>query len=390
MSDQGFTQLSLSTASAPTARSSDFNGDGHSDIAIGLPGDSEVGVGAGAVYLLFGPFVTDRELSSGDYEARFLGEAAGDKAGYSLDVLGDVNGDGFGDLVVGAYKNQTISKGGAAYIIFGGESMEGDYVLSDADVALYGGVDENLGFEVSSAGDLNGDGLLDVAINAYRYDSGARNAGRTFVFFGPLDSSLTLSAADLMLDGMFETEQQGATLAPVLDVTGDGLEDLIVASQFADRNPVVNTVGTFDEGVAYLVAGGQTGVMYLGSAQATILGLTEDENFGRSAIALGDLNGDNFHDFAIGSKRFDQQQENVGRTQIYFGPIEGSIDSSSANALLPGEYTDGWSGLSIGQGGDLNGDGYSELLIGANENRSDGTTGVVYIIDMISLLDVAQ
>ena len=110
-----------------------------------------------------------------------------------------------------------------------------------------------------------------------------------------------------------------------------------------------------------------------------------EEGFG-NIFMLYETDGDGFNDFAIGSKRFDQLEENIGRTQIYFGPLEGSIDSSQANALLPGEYADGWSGMALGHGGDLNGDGFSELLIGSRENREDGTTGVVYILDLISLM----
>ena len=115
-----------------------------------------------------------------------------------------------------------------------GGNNEGRFSLDDSNVALYGGADDNLGFKVSSAGDINGDGILDVAINAYRFDTTKRNAGRTVVFFGPIESYLSLEQADILIDGFQEVSQSGSTLSSVPDINGDGSDDLLVASQYAD------------------------------------------------------------------------------------------------------------------------------------------------------------
>jgi len=344
----------------------DFNGDGQVDLLVASAANSQGGDQAGAVYLLLGPIVENQDLED-EYSMLWIG-SEGDWAGHSIADLGDVNGDGRSDILIGAYEyNTDVVEGGAAYILFGQEEVSGDMaMLSNSDVVLIGDEDENLGYEVSAAGDLNGDGFRDLAINAYRYDTANRNAGRTFVFFGPIDESLTMSQADLYIDGYEEIGQQGSTLASLPDIDGDGNDDLLVSSQYGDAS--LSSQMTGDHGTAYIVTGIQNEDIVLSDVNNKIVGVQTEENFGREGKGLGDLNGDGFGEVLITSKRFGMDFVEQGRMSLFYGPIEGSYTSSQADTLIYGSNEEAWAGLSL----DLYGQGeQGQLLIGSRQ-ISDG------------------
>ncbi|MAA77663.1 MAG: hypothetical protein CL916_00265 [Deltaproteobacteria bacterium] len=322
--------------------SSDMNGDGQDDLLFSLDRSNLGGENGGAVFLVHGPIEENVSLED-SYDALWYG-SLGSNAGYSIDNLGDVTGDGQSDVVIGAYEyDQIAPEGGAAYIVFGGEN-EGDLSLSTADVVLFGDADENLGYEVSSAGDVNGDGVLDVAINAYRFDTTQRNAGRTFIFFGPIDSTLSLEQADIRIDGFQEVSQSGSTLSPVPDINGDGTDDILLASQFAD---VLDDTLTHDQGVAHILVDLEPGDISLLDSHASIYGESIEENFGREALGLQDLNGDGFGEVIISAKRYGVSAPEQGRVSLFLGPLEGSYTSGQGHALLYGAREGAWTGISM-------------------------------------------
>lgn len=352
--------------------SSDMNGDGQDDLLFSLERNGLGGEDAGAVFLVLGPIEENFSLDDG-YDALWYG-SVGSNAGYSIDDLGDVTGDGQSDIVIGAYEyDQAAPEGGAAYIIFGGDN-EGDLSLSTADVVLLGGADDNLGYEVSSAGDVNGDGVLDVSINAYRFDTTQRNAGRTFVFFGPIDNALSLEQADIRIDGFQEVSQSGSTLSPVPDINGDGTDDLLLASQFAD---VLDDTLTNDEGVAHILVDIQPGDISLLDAQATIYGESTEENFGREALGLQDLNGDGFGEVVISAKRYGVEAPAQGRVSLFLGPLEGSYTSGQGHALLYGAREGAWTGISMDVYQDAD---EAWLLLGSRELVGDDVLGESFLL----------
>ena len=354
--------------------SSDMNGDGQDDLIFSLDRSNLGGENAGAVFLVLGPIDANLSLEDG-YDALWYG-SPGSNAGYSTDDLGDVTGDGKADIVVGAYEyDQNAPEGGAAYIIFGGDN-EGDFELADADVVLFGDADENLGYEVSSAGDVNGDGVLDVAIHAYRYDTTQRNAGRTFIFFGPIDSTLSLEQADIRIDGFQEVSQSGSTLSPVPDINGDGTDDLLLASQFAD---VLDDTLINDEGVAHILVDLEPGDISLVDSQASIYGESTEENFGREALGLRDLNGDGFGEVVISAKRFGTEASAQGRVSLFLGPLEGSYTSGQGHALLYGAREGAWTGISmdVHQGADE-----TWLLLGSRELVGEDVLGESFLLSV--------
>lgn len=352
--------------------STDFNGDGQLDLVVASERNNYAGTNAGAVYLMLGP-IEDSLTLEDEYDSRWTG-IEGSLAGFSVASLGDVNSDGLSDLVIGAYKYEgSAINGGAAYIVFGSTEGE-DISLSDADVVLLGGEDDNLGYEVASAGDINGDGIMDIAVNAYRFDTTKRNAGRTFVFFGPIDSSLTLAQADIRIDGYEEVSQLGSTLAPLRDFDGDGIDDLLVASQFGE---VDDTSLIEDEGVAFLLVGLEAGDISLLDAQAKIVGEYENENFGREAVSLGDVNTDGFGDVIISSKRYGVEHPEQGRSSVFLGPLEGTFTSGQGDALLHGAYDYAWTGLIMDVEETEEG---SQLLMGSREPYESTYLGVTYLL----------
>ena len=124
-----------------------------------------------------------------------IGESVGDYFGFSVSTAGDVNGDGFSDVIVGAYTNDAGgTDAGRAYIFFGGASMD-----NTADVTLTGASDEDkFGTSVSTAGDVNGDGYFDVIVGANYNDAGGSDAGSAYIYLGGAGMD---DVADLILTG---------------------------------------------------------------------------------------------------------------------------------------------------------------------------------------------
>lgn len=240
----------------------DINGDGFSD----LIGGSYYG-GAGTSYVLFGKAsgfsaVVDLADLNGDNGFSLNGEAEGDQAGYSVDSAGDVNGDGFDDVIIGARQTDTNGKdSGASYVVFGKASgFEATFNLSSLDggngFRLEGGAAEDLsGRSVSSAGDFNGDGFDDLIIGAYGVDSNGQDSGASYVVFGKasgFSASLNLtelsSSEGLSLDGLALGDAFGKSVSSAGDVNNDGFDDLIIGAPFGDG-------GIINSGAGYVIFG---------------------------------------------------------------------------------------------------------------------------------------
>ncbi|KIE06305.1 FG-GAP repeat protein, partial [Candidatus Jidaibacter acanthamoeba] len=175
----------------------DINGDGIADLIIGA---ESVNYPAGASYVVFGsktPFASSINVSDLDGSNGFrLNGASGDNAGISVSRAGDINGDGIDDLIIGAYRAN--SNAGASYVVFGSKTPFSSSInLSGLDGSngfkLNGAASDSAGNSVSSAGDINGDGIDDLIIGA---PNGNSNTGGGYVVFGsktPFSSSINLS-----------------------------------------------------------------------------------------------------------------------------------------------------------------------------------------------------
>ncbi len=299
----------------------------------------------------------------------FYGKAAGDYFGYSAASAGDVNGDGYDDLIVGAYGNDDAgTSAGKAYIYYGGKSM--DYV---ADVTLVGAAAYNyFGHSVSTAGDVNGDGYDDVIVGAYGNDDGGSSAGKAYVYFGGPAMDNT---ADVTMIGENGSDFFGFTVSSAGDVNGDGYDEVLISATGNDQ-------GGTSAGKVYIYYGDAT---MDNTADLTIIGEAGGDNFGASLSTAGDMNGDGYDDVIIGAHNNDEAGNLAGKVYIYLG---GASMDGTADLTMTGEAASNYFGYSVSSAGDINGDGFGDVIIGAYGNGDNGTSaGKVYIYFGGSTLD---
>ncbi len=271
--------------------------------------------------------------------------------GLTLQGLGDVNGDGYADLAVGAPGG--TSDDGRVYVFLGrAAGFSGSPTTTLAPPGISGG---NFGQGLGSAGDLNGDGFADLIVGARSVDS---RTGRAFVYLGsaggiPTTPSLTLNAPGA--GGAF-----GDAVSCVGDVNGDGYADLGVAAG------ELNT---------------RTGAVYLYLGSATGLRATPDVTldgpdgtggyFGHDVASAGDLNGDGFGDLVVGAYGV---RVTTGYAYVFLGSATGVRSTASVTLVSPQSYGS-FFGWSVGSAGDVNGDLLGDLAIGT----PGGSTGWVNI-----------
>ncbi|MCP4598068.1 Calx-beta domain-containing protein [Neptuniibacter sp.] len=396
----------------------DINGDGFDDILIGAHNANLTG----ETYLVYGDEdlgdISSLDLSSLDGSNGFVlkGIDSADQAGESVSSAGDINNDGYDDILIGA-KNAGLNAG-ETYLVFGGSNIaaSGSLELSDLDgsASLTGpkgfvinGIDapDYSGTSVSSAGDINGDGIDDILIGAEQADpDGNSSAGESYVIFGRVsshvwDASLDLSSLDgtngFVLNGIDQNDYSGTSVSSAGDINGDGIDDILIGANGADPD---NKSGA---GETYLVFGsntiGASGSIDLsdldGSAGLTgpkgfvINGVNTGDSAGRSVSSAGDINGDGFDDILIGA---DSAGLLIGESYVVFGHNDTwseSFDLSSLDGtngfVLPGIDIFDRSAVSVSSAGDINNDGYDDILIGAttaapNGNLAAGETYLIY------------
>ena len=309
------------------------------------------------------------EYLSSDADAILLGEEDGDLSGSSIAGVGDVNNDGYDDILVGAYFNDEGGyRAGAAYLVYG--PISGETGLGSADAKLTAeGAEDFAGFSVAGAGDTNNDGYADLLVGAPTDDAGSSNTGTTYLVLGPVSGDMDLSASDARLMGV-TGDCAGASVASAGDVNDDGFDDILVSAQY-------NSEGESWAGAAYLVLGPTSGDLQLESADARFLGEHRSGEFGASLAGAGDVNGDGFDDVVLGQWMPLAESDQGGTAHLFLGPMGGDVSQSSADATLTGEVEDDLAGMALDGAGDVDGDGYDDLIIGA---PGHGVTGAAYLV----------
>jgi hypothetical protein len=359
----------------------DVNGDGYDDILIGAwQADVGTATDAGETYLIYGSASLTGTIGLASADVTFTGKAAGDYNGYSASSGGDVNGDGYDDILIGAYKADvgTATDAGESYLIMGRERaawtapnlLSGTANVTMADATFTGKtISDWSGRSVSGAGDVNGDGYDDILIGAHRVDVGtATDAGETYLVYGRPGMDLStalLSAPDVTFTGKSEYNDSGYSVSGAGDVNGDGYDDILIGAYGTD-------VGTaMLVGETYLIYGGAslTGTIGLASAGVTFTGKAADDRSGYSVSGAGDVNGDGYDDILIGAYGTDVgTATDAGETYLIYGSstLSGTVSLSGANATFTGKTAGDNSGRAVSSAGDVNGDGYDDILIGAN------------------------
>jgi hypothetical protein len=345
------------------ASAGDVNGDGFSDVIVGARLYTNGQDSEGRAYVYHGSTTGLAPLpawtaESGNAFAQF---------GAAVASAGDVNGDGFSDVIVGAadYTNGQVLEG-RAFVYLG--SPEG-LASSPAWTAESDQAGASFGGSVGSAGDVNGDGFSDVIIGASRYDHDQTNQGRAYVYLGS-PAGLAASPA-WTVESDQEAAYFGLSVGTAGDVNGDGFSDVIVGAMLYDD-------GQSDEGQAFVYLGSSAG---LATSAAWTAGSDQDLGFfGRSVETAGDANGDGFSDVIIGAYSYDNGQAEEGRSYLYFGSPAGLATSPSWTA--EGNQDGAFFGFSGGTAGDVNGDGFSDVVVGAynydNVEQTEGRAFVYY------------
>jgi hypothetical protein len=360
----------------------DVNGDGLSDLIVGAYGaDANGRLDAGKSYVVFGKAsmaaVDLSAVANGVGGFAINGQAEGDFSGTSVTSAGDVNGDGLADLIVGAHGANGFA--GRSYVVFGKTNTAtvdlSAVARGQGGFAINGERSNDAsGYAVSSAGDVNGDGLADLMVGASG-DNG--HAGSSYVVFGKASTAaVNLSAVargqgGFAIHGEHGGDFSGASLSSAGDVNGDGLADLIVGAQGAND----------DTGKSYVVFGkANTRAVELGNVANgvggfVIKGSTAYDRSGMSVANAGDVNGDGLADLIVGAD---------GKSHVVFGKANTATVDLSAVAngdggfAINGQASDGYSSYTVSSAGDVNGDGLADLIVGAF--AVNGIAGRSYVV----------
>jgi hypothetical protein len=284
--------------------------------------------------------------------------------GKSVGGAGDVNGDGFDDVLVGChyYSNPEFHEG-KVFLYYG--SISG---INPVPAWTFESNNDNatLGISVSGAGDVNGDGFDDVIVGAHTFTGDINNEGKVYVFYGSATGLADI--ADWEMEGNQAGSDFGGTVSEAGDVNGDGFDDVIVGAVFYDGTEI-------DQGKAYVYYGSSSGLTDISwTAEIAATGIT----FGSHVSGAGDVNNDGFDDVIIGCRKYTNGESSEGGAFVYFGSIAG-LETDFA-----WHYESNLLGTKLGQSvsaaGDVNNDGFADVII-SGHNYSQPETDEGYALN---------
>jgi hypothetical protein len=327
------------------------------------------------------PIVIDPVLTA-TAETQLESDQRGALLGFSVAGAGDVNGDGYDDVIIGAWRYDAGEKDeGAAFIFHGSAAGIPDANATTANARLESNQPgAEMGEKVAGAGDVNGDGYDDVIVGAWHYDAGEEDEGVAFIFHG--SAAGIASGTPATANTRLESNQTGAGMSLSLDSAGDvnadGYDDVIVGAAH------YNVDGS-DEGAAFIYHGSVAGIVSGNpdTANTRITGDQQGAQMGIAVAGVGDVNSDGYADIVIGAHTLDAGEPDEGAAFVFLGSAFGIQNPApaTAHARLEGDQAEAWMGVSVGGAGDVNGDGYDDVIVGArlyDLNESDEGAAFIF------------
>jgi hypothetical protein len=325
------------------------------------------------------PVVIDPLLTA-SADAQLESDQLNANLGVSVAAAGDVNDDGYADVIVGAYRYDAgEAEEGAAFVFLGSASgIVANGSPANADAQLESNqANAWLGWSVAGAGDINGDGYADVIVGAYRYllpPSAFDEAGAAFIFHGSASGIVTRgnpSNANTSFLAQRLEAWLGYSVAGAGDVNDDGYADVIVGAPFYDVS--LDPLKVWNSGAAFIFLGEAGGIPNRSAEMAdTRLKAPTNKSgslFGRSVAGAGDVNDDGYADVIIGAPyyEFDTDELNEGAAFVFLGSAAGIADGgpSTAATQLESNQPGAYMGWSVAGAGDVNGDDYADVIVGA-------------------------
>ncbi|MHA4739578.1 FG-GAP-like repeat-containing protein [Dyadobacter sp. MSC1_007] len=355
-SNQANADFGYSVASA-----GDVNGDGYGDVIVGAPYYEGGMRDEGAAFVYHGSATGISTTAAAMVESNQIDGLMG----RSVASAGDVNRDGYGDVIVGIWQLENGENSEGGFHIYHGSAAgmnttAAAVVESNQEYAY-------MGYSLASAGDVNADGYSDVIVGARLFDNGEDGEGAAFIYHGSATGINTTAAA--MVEGNQTFAVLGISVASAGDVNSDGYSDVIVGADLYDN-------GETDEGAAFVYHGSATGINT--TAAAMVESNQQAAQMGFSVASAGDVDGDGYSDIIVGVFRYDNSETEEGAAFVYHGSATGI--NTTATAVIESNILNANMGISVAGAGDINGDGYSDIIVGANQySNGEAEEGAAFI-----------
>ena len=374
--------------------SGDVDGDGLTDFLVGGGDNDELETDQGKVYLYTSSTIFakpyDINLENTDNNYRFTGHSSGDMAGDVVAPGGDVDGDGKGDFLVGAYGYD--SERGAVYLTYG-RNTTGSKSMTSFDYRVQGEASgDRLGWSLDGGLDVNDDDSHDFIIGAPNNDAGGPYAGRVYLISkadGTGGYHNVEGQSANCFTGESDSDYLGSSAALIEDIDGDGKAEVLMGAPYNDE--AMTNSGTVYLWMSMDLSLDGRACLDVTEAKYKFTGENLADFAGTSASRAGDVDGDGKGDFLIGASGNDDGGLNAGKNYLVLGgdlPSEGGIISlASAHYSFIGENANDFASDLMATAGDVDGDGYDDLLFGAWGNDDGGAfAGKTYLVFGSSLL----